>query len=135
MLACHFLRAYDASIVVGLFVIRSMVGVVVVLAGQASAAEMAFYIRNDVGRAVVVELHSTTRDQVWPGYDEVYLIDKGEKKSVPVTCEAGELICYGAWLNGDAGTHWGVGPENDQHCTDCCYVCKEKTTATIVLRQ
>ena len=88
-----------------------------------------------VGRAVVVELSSKSREQVWPGYDEVYLLDKAEKKSVPVTCEAGETICYGAWLNGDAGTFWGVGPDRDKTCTNCCYECKEKTTATIELER
>ena len=99
------------------------------LATPAHADDMAFYMKNGQPRAVVVELHG--RNTVWPGNGKVYLLEKGEKKSVPVTCEAGETICFGAWLNGDAGTFWGVGPDRDQPCDDCCSICAAKSTATI----
>ena len=74
---------------------------------------------------------SRDRDQVWPGGDQVYLLEKGEAKSVPVSCNAGENICYGAWVAGDDRIAWGVGPDNDHPCNDCCYICAEKTTAEI----
>ena len=56
----------------------------------AQADEMAFFMKNQTGRAVAVELRSRDRDQVWPGGDKVYLLDKGAAKSVPVSCNAGE---------------------------------------------
>lgn len=100
----------------------------------ALADEMAFYLRNNHARAVVVELYSqATPGKVWPGGDQVYLLEKGEKKSVPITCESGEEICYGAWLYGDASRFWGVGPDNVQACEDCCVVCKPKWTKTVDL--
>ena len=92
---------------------------------------MAFFIKNQASRAVAVELRSRDRDQVWPGGDQVYLLEKSEAKSVPISCEAGEQICYGAWVVGDDRRSWGVGPDNDHPCDDCCYICAEKTTAQI----
>ena len=97
----------------------------------AQADEMAFFMKNQTGRAVAVELRSRDRDQVWPGGDQVYLVEKGVAKSVPISCEAGEKICYGAWVAGDDRITWGVGPDNDHPCNDCCYICAEKTTAEI----
>ena len=103
------------------------------IAAPAQADDMAVFMKNEAPLGVVVELSSTDRDMVWPGGDKVYFLEKGEKKSVPIECRAGENICYGAWLNGDAGTFWGVGPERDQRCQDCCTICVEKSTATIVI--
>ena len=97
----------------------------------AQADEMAFFMKNKASRAVVVELRSRERDHVWPGDGQVYLLETGESKSVPIACEAGENICYGAWLNGDDRTVWGVGPDNDHPGSDCCYICAPKTTAEI----
>jgi hypothetical protein len=94
---------------------------------------MAFFMKNEAPLGVVVELSSTDRNTVWPGDDQVYFLEMGEKKSVPIKCQAGENICYGAWLNGDAGTFWGVGPDRDQLCEDCCTICVEKATTTIVI--
>ncbi len=37
---------------------------------------------------------------MWPGNDQVFLLDRGEKKSIPITCEVGETICWAAWVNG-----------------------------------
>ncbi len=105
------------------------------VAAPAQADEMAFFMKNQMPLGVVLELSSTDRDKVWPGNDKVFFLEKGEKKSVPVECEPGENICYGAWLNGDAGTFWGVGPDRDQHCEDCCTICVVKTTKTIIITQ
>ena len=103
-------------------------------AAPAQADDMAFYMKNAHPRAVVVELHSQTRDHRWPGGDQVYLLEKGEKKSVPIACEAGETICYGAWLNGDDSVSFGVGPDNSRRCEDCCSICVAKATETIELK-
>jgi hypothetical protein len=101
------------------------------LAAPAQAEEMAFYMKNGVPRAVAVELYSQDRQTVWPGGEKVYLLEKGEKKSVPVSCQAGETICWGAWLNGDDRTAWGVGPGSLRTCDDCCAICTAKSTATV----
>lgn len=108
-----------------------LVAIAMLAAAAAQADEMAFFMKNQAGRAVAVELRSHDRDQVWPGDDKVYLLEKGEAKSVPISCNAGENICYGAWVAGDDRVTWGVGPDDDHACDDCCYTCAAKTTATV----
>lgn len=95
----------------------------------AHADGMAFFVKNQHARAVAVELYG--RQTVWPGNDKVFLLERGEKKSIPITCEVGETICWAAWVNGDAGTFWGVGPDSVRRCDDCCVICTNKTTATV----
>lgn len=97
------------------------------------AADMAFFVKNQRSRAVAVELFSRDRKTVWPGDDQVFLIEPGSQKSVPISCNQGERICYGAWVNGDDSISAGVGPDNDQLCDTCCFICVEKTTETIDL--
>jgi hypothetical protein len=98
----------------------------------ARAADMNFYLKNRRDHAVAVELFSQDRDMVWPGGAQAYFLDSREKKSVPVSCEAGERICYGAWKAGDDGVVFGVGPDNDQPpCEYCCFLCVEKSSQDI----
>jgi hypothetical protein len=100
-------------------------------AGVAGAAEMSFYARNHYPFSVAVELFG--RDRVWPGDDQVYLLDGKERKAVAIQCEAGETICYGAWISGAARTSWGVGPDNNRDCTRCCSFCTERGSMEIDL--
>jgi hypothetical protein len=103
------------------------------IAAPAQAAEMAFYMKNRSGAGVVVELSSRDRDKVWPGGGQMYFLDAGEKISVPVECRTGETICYGAWIDGDAATQWGVGPDRvlPSDCEYCCAVCRADATAVV----
>lgn len=90
--------------------------------GPAAAADMTFLISNKAGKPVAVELYG--RDgRSWPGDDQVYMLPEDERKSISIECEAGEPICYGAWLVGNDTVTWGAGPDNDENCGDCCAVC------------
>ncbi|UVK42787.1 hypothetical protein BPNPMPFG_004505 [Mesorhizobium sp. AR07] len=100
---------------------------------SAEAAEMAFFVKNLRKEAVAVELFSRDRETVWPGNDQVFLIDPASQKSVPLSCNQGERICYGAWVNGNDSISAGVGPDNDQPCDTCCFICVEHSTETIDL--
>lgn len=97
------------------------------------ADEMNVFIKNLHPRAVVIELFSRTRDHRWPGDDKVYLLERAEQKSVVIDCEQGEQICYGAWVNGNDGTYWGVGPDNNKACDDCCHICVKSSTAEALI--
>ncbi len=99
-----------------LAIIAALVGA----AMPAFAADVTFMMQNDHPNAVEVELYSQDRNHVWPGGGEVYYLDDGETKQIPLACEEGEQICYGAWISGDKGTYWGTGPDNAETCTDCC---------------
>ncbi|WP_377294992.1 hypothetical protein [Rhizobium sp. SG2393] len=101
--------------------------------GAAGAAEVTFMMRNSHPNALEVELYSQDRNHVWPGNGEVYYLDDGETKQIPLSCDEGEKICYGAWVSGDKGTYWGTGPNNGEHCEDCCYTCTGGETETIDL--
>ncbi|ESY00646.1 hypothetical protein NKK48_17445 [Mesorhizobium sp. C386A] len=103
------------------------------IATPAHAADMAFFVKNLRSQAVAVELFSRDRKMSWPGGDQVFLIEPSSQKSVPISCNSGENICYGAWVNGNDAISAGVGPDNDQPCDNCCFICVEKTTETIDL--
>ncbi len=101
----------------------------------AHGEEMNFYITNSHPNALEVELYSQDRDHVWPGDGQVYVFNDGEEKTIPISCDAGESICYGAWISGDQGTFWGVGPNSAENCSDCCYVCNGGATESIDLTE
>ncbi|TGQ26891.1 hypothetical protein, partial [Mesorhizobium sp. M4B.F.Ca.ET.214.01.1.1] len=106
-----------------------------VLANSAEAADMAFCIKNLRKEGVAVELFSRDREIVWPGNDKVFLIRPGAKKSVPISCDNGEHICWGAWVNGDDSVTAGVGPDNDRACDTCCFICTDHSTETVDLAE
>ena len=99
----------------------------------ALAEEMSFIMNNGHPYRVQVELYSEDRDHVWPGGGQAYVLDDDETKEIPISCRAGETICYGAWVDGDSGTYWGVGPDATESCSDCCYTCAGGETEEINL--
>jgi hypothetical protein len=105
----------------------------VLVAPPAHADDVTFAIKNSHPNAMRVELYSQDRDYVWPGNGQDFYLDDGETKSLPISCNAGESICYGAWVDGDEETYWGVGPGNKEKCEDCCYTCSGGETEEIEL--
>jgi hypothetical protein len=103
------------------------------LAGTAAAGDVTFAIKNSHPNAMRLELYSQGRDHVWPGGGKDYYLDDGETKMIPLSCQDGESICYGAWVDGDEDTYWGVGPGDKETCEDCCYVCQGGETEEIEL--
>jgi hypothetical protein len=103
------------------------------LAIPAAAEEMNYFLKNDHSRAVVVELYSPARNIFWPGEGQVYLLEFGERKSVTIECFGGEKICYAAWVNGDDSVAWGIGPDGDLACEDCCSLCAQSATEDIIV--
>lgn len=99
----------------------------------AHAGDVTFEIKNSHPNAMRVELYSQDRDHVWPGNNQDYYLNDGETKSIPLSCNDGESICYGAWVDGDDSTYWGVGPGNTEKCDDCCYTCSGGETEEIDL--
>lgn len=104
-----------------------------VVVAPVAAEEMSFIMNNGHPYRVQVELYSQDRNHVWPGNDQAYILDDDETKQIPIVCKSGETICYGAWVDGDADTYWGVGPNDTQQCDDCCYVCQGGQTEEINL--
>lgn len=102
---------------------------------QANAEDMTVVIRNEHENALELEFYSQDRNHIWPGNNQVYYLDDGETKQIPITCRQGENICYGAWISNDKQTYWGTGPDNEEDCSDCCYVCDSGETEEIQLTE
>lgn len=103
----------------------------ILAADSASAADMGFLLENEHRQPVAIELHG--KDRAWPGDNQVYLLGPGDIKKVTISCTTGERICYGAWINGNDRVAFGVGPDNDRTCHNCCSICVGQTMETIDL--
>ena len=103
------------------------VGVIAMLA-QAQAETMDFHLKNSTGKAIQVRMFSQTRTWQWPSATTAW--DQKNKKtaSYPITCNAGEKVCYGAWpTKKPTSWGWGVGPAGTMKCTACCNTCGADT--------
>lgn len=99
----------------------------------ASAQSLTFQIDNEYTQDVAIEFYSTERDHVWPGGGEVYVLGPSDgTMSYPLSCRADELICFGAWTEGNRDS-WGVGRDIEFDCTDCCATCSGQTIEDIIL--
>jgi hypothetical protein len=111
-----------------------LVALLAAIPGAAALAQnMSFVINNGHEHRVQVELYSQDRDHVWPGNNQAFILDDDETKQIPISCRRGETVCYGAWVDGDPDTYWGVGPNDIDTCTDCCFVCKVGETEEVWL--
>ncbi|MGV8833000.1 MAG: hypothetical protein ACOH2N_13570 [Devosia sp.] len=105
------------------------------IAAPVFADDVTFVLQNNHPNAVEVQLYSQDRDHVWPGNDEVYLLDTGAPQNMSIACEPGETICYGAWVKGDSSSYWGTGPDNADSCESCCSICTGGTVQQINLNE
>ena len=113
----------------GLFALSTLAGA----AAPVAAEEITFVMQNNHPNALRVELYSQDREHVWPGGGQDYYLSDGEVKTMPLECNQGENICYGAWIDGDENTYWGTGPGNKQTCETCCFTCEGGETEQITL--
>lgn len=81
---------------------------------------------------VDVQLYSQNRGNVWPGSSRVWSIKNFETQNMPISCVAGERICYGAWVRGTGSSYWGVGQNQKHRCSNCCYTCQSNTATPII---
>ena len=103
------------------------------LATQASAAELVWRIQSEHPNHVSLEFYSQDRNHTWPGSGDVYVIKDWDTHIYSLTCNDGEKICYGAWVN-ESNTYWGVGYDGAEACGTCCAVCGRGDVNTKVLK-
>lgn len=100
--------------------------VLVLLTAMTAAAQaetLTFRMQSFYPYTVHFELYSQTRNHVWPGGDQVYVLDDSAQHDSRISCMSGEKICFGAWSSGDSSTYWGVGRGDHDGCTSCCAYC------------
>jgi hypothetical protein len=99
---------------------------------QAQAASLVWHIKNNTTHHLQVKFDSQTRTWVWPTGTTAYILNKGKQGNFPITCNAGENICYAAWSSPGAKVNWGKGITGKNACSNCCYTCGA-TTEVITL--
>lgn len=104
-------------------------------AAPAAAQEltMTFRIQSLHPNRVQISFYAQSRNVEWPGGGEAFVLGDSEVHEMPLACQNGERICYGAWLVGDTNTRWGVGVTGREGCRDCCYVCSTNDPEQITL--
>lgn len=96
--------------------------------------EMTFQIKSRYPYKVQIALYSQDRKgHVWPGAGRAYNLDDSQVHQLRISCMGGEKVCYGGWVTGNAQTYWGVGNNNAQRCSNCCYTCNGGMTPVINL--
>jgi uncharacterized protein YecT (DUF1311 family) len=101
---------------------------------ESFAKSFAFLFRNNSGTDLQYQLFATGRDIVWPGAARFYTIPANSKvHNAAISCELGEKICFGAWIEGRTDFYWGVGRSKTNACSHCCYVCRGQATEIINL--
>ncbi|TLP58450.1 hypothetical protein FEE96_18635 [Parasedimentitalea maritima] len=103
------------------------------LAGPAIADNLNWRIRSEHPNVVSLEFYSQDYSRAWPGDGEVYILDDYDTHSYNLQCQSGETICYGAWVRGDSDSYWGVGLNDANGCSDCCYTCGQGDTDLRIL--
>jgi len=91
----------------------------------ASAGDEIVTIRNQHPMSVKVELYSASRQYAWPGNGDTWTLKDKEAKEIPIACQPQETICYGAWMEDNRDVAWGIGPDRDQPCDNCCFQCTD----------
>lgn len=93
-----------------------------------------FTFQNNHYATAALAFYSQLRPHVWPSSEQAYVLPSAQKQSFTLTCNFGEMICYGAWVkdNPRAGG-WGVGFRRNRGCSTCCYECNGSETSTIAL--
>jgi hypothetical protein len=77
------------------------------------------------GLGIGVRLFDRTNNLVWPNASQYWRTGAGGTINVPISCERGARICYGAATDPQTTRYWGIGLDGRQGCDDCCYTCDD----------
>ncbi len=112
---------------------RGLLVLLLCLASNVAFADtLSFTFKSNAQYSVMLEFTSQGRDHQWPGNGQAYKIDDYDAHTYKIACIQGESICYGAWVEGATDEYWGVGMDNGQRCSDCCWVCKGNKTVNLI---
>jgi hypothetical protein len=116
-----------------LFALSALCVVSVAASSAAGARDLLFRFRNMSGTPLQVQLYADGRKNVWPSANMTWVLPPDRRIYVnPISCQRGESICFGAWINGRTDFYWGTGKNKQNHCVRCCYRCTGRQTEIIV---
>lgn len=118
-------RTFFAAVVLAFGFVATSPGI-----GLAEQATLTWSFRNNHQNRVQLEFYSQDRNSAWPGDGQAYVLDDYAVHTFRLNCVAGEKICYGAWIDGDSNTYWGVGIDDQYGCSDCCVTCDNADAGT-----
>ena len=83
--------------------------------------------QNDDQYTIDLRFFERFRNLVWPRENQVYVLDDSAVRSITLSCNSGDYICYGASESGNPKTYWGKGIDGKKGCSRCCYYCGSQT--------
>jgi hypothetical protein len=110
-------------------------GSVVAPPAQLGHNQILFTVKSGYPKPVDIAFYSSNRRFAWPAKDRVYTVGDSETHYYVLSCNRGEMICYGAGVRDDYRTYWGSGIGNKQRCKNCCSICNGTPTKEIVLNK
>ena len=115
--------------------LRALAFAVVMLCGLVTpvlADTMNWQFRSFAEYTVDVKLYSQSRRIVWPSATTVWSLRDYKVHKIPISCVAGERICFGAWVQGNSRRAWGKGSDGNLSCQNCCYICDDGKSTPII---
>ena len=97
--------------------------------------KVTFEVKSNHPNSVLLSFYSMPgKLRQWPGGGQSYVIKDYDSHTYPLNCQAGEKICYGAWVEGNRLTpYWGAGHEGGEACQNCCLTCPARGSYSVVL--
>lgn len=110
---------------IGLFVVSLLLAISMLAPSSAAADEQIVTIKSNADYKVYLRFFSQTYDRSWPGpkSSAAWVLNDYARHTYNLSCATGEKICYGAWVAGDRSEYWGVGANDRNSCTSCCFTC------------
>ena len=99
-----------------------------VLEEEQKKHKLVWTVTNFSGRRIELRFFSKDRNWTWPGGNQVYVLDDVLSHTYESNCNYLEKICFGASASDG---YYGVGPNNDQGCNDCCAQCGSEKTINL----
>jgi hypothetical protein len=103
--------------------------------GTSFAQSLTWKFQSFDNTVVDVRFYPENRTRLFPANSPAYSIDGHGMHSYTIACAAGEKICFGAWMRGNASAQWGKGKDDKNRCNDCCYTCNGGATPTHKLNE
>lgn len=100
-----------------------IVALLAIAPSSARSDSMTWLIMKTFPQNAQVAFFSQTRPGIhWPA-GGAFNLNTNKIQTIPLTCEADEKVCYGAWIAGSSDKSWGMGLGGTHGCANCCGTC------------